>query len=310
MPASPRRAVGDRHVLAGPVERALERDRVVVAVEIAVGDGYVAAAVDVQAVVVVGRVVVDGDAPDRDPLAGQVVLHPHGGASHGHALDRHPAAADQADGVGPREVFRPAELGPVAVDGAPPADGDVLEVLSGDEAAVHVVVGVGADRGDAAGIVVQLFAAQERAAGLEEQADVALQADGSRAERSRGEIDRAPAAGRARVDRLLDRRGAKRLSVVLGAEIADVKPLFGPLEGKPHDECEKHRADPQRAAKGRAAHVLLLWSETGRMAQKQCSFDAEGLSTTRSAEMPRYCTPKPPRAILNPGPCRADTARL
>ena len=75
---APQDAAADDHVLAQAGRGALEHDGVVAGVDVAAGDDDPVAGVDVDAVVVVVHMALDGDAVDADVVAGEIVLDPHG----------------------------------------------------------------------------------------------------------------------------------------------------------------------------------------------------------------------------------------
>ncbi len=82
-------------------------------------------------------------------------------------------AGDKTDKIGSILVFFPFERRALPVDNASPDDGDVVEIVTGKEALVNVVVRVRPESGYVARIVLQVFASQERCAHFETQGDVA-----------------------------------------------------------------------------------------------------------------------------------------
>jgi len=164
-------------------------------------------------------VVEDGDVADCEAVTVSVVLHPGAGGFEAKALDQDVAAVFEVDILGSGSVFV-SEIRPLAVDCASSSDCDIFEVFARDDRPVAEFAAVGEFSGGA--VVGFVFAAEERAAGVELYSDIALEIDGPGEPCSWGQVNRAAAVFGALVDSFLDGVGAERFAAWLGAEIADV----------------------------------------------------------------------------------------
>ena len=176
-------AVLHQHPLGGTLGGGLEAQRVVTAAHVAAADDHVPAAVDVNAVVVVIRLIAHGDALQQHLIAVEVVLHPAGSVPQGDIMHMHAFAVHQTDEEGAARgtvlclAAGEIVLGAAAVDLAGAAEADILAALGEDQRLVHAHVGVlyGDAPADVLREVREVGAGQQAAAFIHHQPDVATQ---------------------------------------------------------------------------------------------------------------------------------------
>jgi len=187
-------AVGDNDVVAGAVFLELatvfQADAVVAAGDMAVGDAHVAAVVEVDAVAVADfQVVEQGDAVNHGILAANEMYRPIGTVSDGHVADAEVAHCLQGEDVWTGVERRVGEglqfVGVVefgthegdagAVDGAAPADSDVLGLFGVQpQHAFATVLTEGAE-----GVKAFVGVTLQDGRGLQVERDVGFQLDGA-----------------------------------------------------------------------------------------------------------------------------------
>ena len=176
-------AVLDEDALGVALTCALEAARIVAGFHVAVADDDVAAAVDVDAVVVVVRLIADGHALQEHAVAVQVVFHPAGGGAQRNVMHMHIAAIDDAhqERTSGRTVaslvtgeIRARTL-PVQLAAA--ADADVLAPFGENQRLVHAHVRVlhGQAAGDLLRVIRKVGGREKPAAAIDHQADIAAQ---------------------------------------------------------------------------------------------------------------------------------------
>jgi hypothetical protein len=221
-------AVGDRHVperSAGGVGR--QRDPVVAAAEVAIGDRHVFAAIDVESVL---PLVEDADAAEPDVRASGEMDAPRGAVGEREIGDGDVFALGESDEH--RALFGVAALGPgplaesradpLAVDGGASGQADVPGSVGVDEAAIHRLGIVGAEAG-IDGVVGNVAAAEDDGVGGDFERHVALELNRADEEAAaRREQDRAAALLVASIDGLLNGFGIERVAVAASTEVKHV----------------------------------------------------------------------------------------
>ena len=202
-------AVGDGHVFAGHLGVALEANRVVVAIDQAVGNDHVAA-VDVDAVVVITLMGIDPHRVDAHAVATMKLAGPARGIAQRHLANGNVAAILDVQQTRPaRRAVALFEDASVAIDHTGPLDPDILGPVRKDKTPERPRIG-------------RVVRAPEHRPALQPQRDMAAELQRCRDEYSRRHDHSAAARRRDIVDHALDQRRRRCWITGLGAFRCDV----------------------------------------------------------------------------------------
>ena len=149
------------------------------------------------------------------------MLHPTAGAAKMNAFDENVGASFEINVLRARAVFI-FEVCPLAVDGAPPANRNILQVLTGDDGPGAKRLASRSAELTPSAVVLFLFAPEKHTAGIKLKGHVTFQIDRPREPCPGGKINRPPSVFGASVDGLLNRLSAKGRAVRFGAEIEHI----------------------------------------------------------------------------------------
>lgn len=165
-------AVGDHHILAGGRAAAFQGDAIVVGIAGAIAYTHIAAAFEIEEVVVGAAVIPGREAGDAQAFASQVVLQPHGGVAQAQAFDPNIAAPDHLDQAGASIKVMPAagESGALPINFTLSAEGDIFGIFCVKQGAETIVISTAADgRFGAQGIISDIRRTQEAGTAFEEK---------------------------------------------------------------------------------------------------------------------------------------------